>query len=293
MRAPVGVLSLVLAGLCGCGGLTTVVRDFNLTADWGDYDRLVVVSRNGSVQVAPGEVNQLELAGTLRVRGETHERAQEYLDELKIVAVADPSMPRTFRVEFVVPHDLREKSPGADLQIKVPVACAVDIDTNNGAIEVQDLPSARLDTSNGSITAVRITGAVEADTSNGRIVVREVGGPCLLDTSNGAVEVRGCAGAVTADTSNGSIRVEAAPPPDAKVHLATRNGSIDCTIAPRLAGRVDLRTSNGSLRTEFGPAAVKHLRQEKTHLEAELNGGGAGELIAATTNGSITLVLRP
>ncbi len=56
-----------------------------------------------------------------------------------------------------------------------------------------------------------------------------------------------------------------------------------------MKGHVDATTSNGRIYTDFGDAAAKVTRQTRTRLEAELNGGGAGLVLARTSNSSVTL----
>jgi len=297
---------------CGCtGGAFRATRDFALTKPWENYERIVVRSRNGRVDLAVGDGNDVRIDGKMYIQGITLQDAESNLDELAVVAEADSESAGTFRVEFQVPESLWNKSPGASFRIRVPKACAATVDTSNGGIRAAGLKGVvALDTSNGEITVEDIDGRVEADTSNGRITARNVTGDlvavtsngdakldgatgtCRVRTSNGRVELSGARGNVEAITSNGDIRVDATPATTGNVVLTTSNGSIWATLPAQMTADVRLRTSNGGVDASFGEIPLKVRQFSRRSVDVSMNGGGAGKIVAETSNGPITLRFR-
>ncbi|MBI5864470.1 MAG: hypothetical protein HZB38_08180 [Planctomycetes bacterium] len=282
-----------------------------LDAAWENYERVVVQTRNGDVdvQVVPG-------AAGVRVRGEkwagglTGEAASDLLEEIAVTVQRDPSDPHSLRIALN-PPSLDRASYGADLQIEIPTAAAAELrssngrisarglarrvvaDTSNGDVVLADVAGdAQVDTSNGNVTAERVAGSLIADTSNGNIACHAVTGQCRLDTSNGNIEVVGAKGGIHAEASNGWLRVEADPPADATIALSTSNGSMAVQLPAALRGELDLRTSNGVIQTDFGSAALSDPILSKSRMTARLNGGGPAKVIASTSNGSVTLTLH-
>jgi hypothetical protein len=303
---------LLAAAAAGCNGtLVRVSESFVLDLPWDDYQRVVVRTHNGHVELLAGETETLRVSGTKKAGGLTWGEAAENLAQLKIVAEPDETDPTTFVIELEAPASLRHKSLGASFDIRVPRACAADVETDNGHIRVRGArDSVHLRTGNGRITveqvdgrveaftsnglihAVFITGNLRADTSSGRVIVDTVDGDCRLNTSNGRIRVRKANGSVWAATSNGSIVVSATPPPDGEVVLRTSNGSISADLPPNLRGTLDIQASNGRVSTKLGDVALTGVRWSKHSFAAEMNGGGEGRVSVRTSNGSVTLNCR-
>ena len=292
------------------GGGVQATREFTMTAPWADYERVIVHSRNGGVDLVVADVPGIEIDGKLHVRGLTQAEAEANLDRLEVLAEADPLSAATFRVELKVPVDLKQKSSGASFRIKVPKACAAEIDTSNGSIHVERLAGTivlgtsngavhaadidgnlDIDTTNGRVQLDDIRGDADADTSNGAVTIEKITGKCDVRTSNGSIAIADARGNIRADTSNGGIRVDASPPADGVVLLDTSNASIKLTLPAAIAAELDLDTSNGTVRVDFGDIPKEIRRQSKTRVNATVNGGG-GRIRADTTNGSITVNFR-
>ncbi len=173
MRRSILSLSLCLlaAATAGCNGtLVRVSESFVLDLPWDDYQRVVVRTRNGHVELLAGDTEALCVSGTKKAGGLTWDEAAENLAQLKIVAEPDETDPTTFVIELEAPASLRHKSPGASFDIRVPRACAADVETDNGHIRVRGArDSVHLRTGNGRITVEQVDGRVEAFTSNGLI----------------------------------------------------------------------------------------------------------------------------
>ena len=314
MRQSIMSLSLCLlaAAATGCGATPfRASESFALDLPWDDYQRIVVRTHNGHVELLADETETIRVAGVKRAGGLTLAEARDNLDQVAIIAEPDAGDPTTFVIELEVPDSLRNKSIGASFDIRVPQPCAADIATDNGHIRFRGgKDSALLRTSNGRVTveqvngrveaytsnglihAVFITGDLRADTNNGRIIVDTIEGDCRLETSNGRIRVRKAGGSVRAITSNGSIAVTATPPPAGQVILRTSNGSITADLPPNLRGTLEIHTSNGRVSTNLDGVSLTGVRWSKRSFEAEMNGGGDGRISARTSNGSITLNCR-
>ena len=314
MRRSALILGLILMVIAATGCNSTLVRvseRFAFDVPWDDYQRIIVRTCNGNVELISDEGEGLRISGEKRAGGVTWAEARDNLDQVTIIAEPHGTDPTTFLIELIVPEPLRQKAVGGSFDIHIPQRCAVDIATGNGYIHVRGAKdSALLRTSNGRITveqvdgrveastsnglvhAVFITGDLQADTSNGRLIVDTIDGDCRLNTSNGRIHVKKAGGSVQATTSNGSITVSATTPPDGEVVLRTSNGSISVDLPPNLRGTLDIHTGHGRVSTNLDSVSLTGVRWSKHTFKAEMNGGGEGCISARTSNGSITLNCR-
>lgn len=304
-------VTALLAMCSGCSTLVTVREDYQVTRPWQGYERLVLRTENGRIELSTNTANtDVTITGTKQAGGVTTRDAEENLSRVDVRAAPDETDPKTLIVELDYPEDLRWKNIGASLRVSVPQPVSTDALTRNGSIDIRNTKSAKLrssngttiardvdgwldaQTSNGRIEAERIAGDAELQTSNGSVVVRGVGGRTRVNTSNGGIEVRDATGDVDCATSNGSIVVNAQPPVEGIVSLVTSNGGIRATLPQTLKGSVDVSTSNGSLTTNLGNATISQAQWSKRRLAAQLNGGGTGRIHARTSNGSLVLDCR-
>ena len=312
-RISIPTLALAVVVLVGCGGpFVRVSQRVDLAEPWEDYERLVIQTRNGYVELLSGGTEEIRISGVKRAGGATIGEARENLAQLAIVSGPDEVDPATFVIAVELPDGLHRKSVGVSLDVRVPERCAAEIKTgnghvraeglkdhavlrtNNGSIRVEDVQG-RVEavTHNGRVRAENITGDLEVETGNGRIVADEIAGDCHLTSSNGRVQVRRADGSVQVMTSNGSIYVEATPPPDGQVVLETSNGSIRAVLPSTLRGQLSLLAGNGGIDADLDKAITLSRPRWSTHaFEAELNGGGDGRIQLRTSNGSVALSCR-
>ncbi len=300
-------LSLLLVG-CSAN-LVRVEEKFSMTAAWSGYERVIVRTVNGRVELRSGGTeSEASITGVKRAAGPSIGEAQKNLAELKVSAAPDARDPHALLVSLEYPEALRHRNIGASFVIQTPEACAADVSTGNGEIIAEHLKGQvtlhtsnggvhatavdgplHIDTSNGDIEARDINGRVEADTSNGGVKLTQVAAGCNVDSSNGDLVLTNVHGAVRARSSNGGISLEGVPGPEDAVELDTSNGEITLKVPATLRGHLRLVTSNGRVNTTFGAMSLNNPRLGKTSVEADMNGGGAGKLHAETSNGSITI----
>jgi DUF4097 and DUF4098 domain-containing protein YvlB len=308
----IGLASLLL-GLTGCGSSPVrVTRDFSLDVPWQDYDRIIVRTVNGSVRLSHAEgAANATVSGSKQAGGLTLAEADRNVELLEVFADADPANPRRLLVELRYPDELRHRNIGASFVIGLPKPVGVDVSTGNGRIDADGLAGpallhtsngdvvlnrlsgdAEIRTSNGDVHARDVAGLLRAESSNGDIVVHGVGGDCSVETTNGGVEITQARGSIEVLTSNGRVRVEGQPPAEGRVKLVSSNGGIHATLPSSMKGKLDLSCSNGGVHTELGPMTLSRPHFSRRAIEAEMNGGGGGQIICRTSNGSITLNCR-
>jgi len=128
--------------------------------------------------------------------------------------------------------------------------------------------------------------SLDVDTTNGAIEVNGVSGMLKVETTNGHIRLDRCAGNVNASTTNGRVTAELLSVDRTRSNrLTTTNGKIVLTVPSSLAAEIDASTTNGSIDSEI---AVTTHSVGRHSLRGTINGGGA-ELRLRTTNGSIEI----
>ncbi len=286
-------------------------EDFELHVPWGDYQRFVVRTNNGSVELNRAEVDGIVIRGTKHATARTVEKAEEKLKGVRVFAAADPGDPSVFKVHLESAALLGNGGVAGSFDIQVPVACAADIQTRNGRVAVRGLEdeavletsnasvvvddvagSVQARTSNGRITARDVTGHLTADTSNGGIEAERIGGDCRLETSNGHIRANGVLGSLRVRTSNGGIGVDVSPPEGGTVDLRTSNGSIDLSLPVDIEAELDLSTSNGVVRMNMEDVPLRVRLWSQNRVKAKMYKGGGPKIAATTSNGVITVRSR-
>src|SRR6266850_814641 len=214
------------------------------------------------------------------VRIETNARgpaAQQLLDSYVLKA-----RPTNFGVELagtLPPQSARsnESQFWVQFEVTVPSSYNVDINTEVGDIETQDIGgTASLRTQGGNIRAGRIGGAGLRDASSGRLVAR-------LETQGGHIQVLDVAGDLTAFTAGG--------------HISAGNIAGDASLRTG-GGQIDFGEVRGSVHEQTGGGGIRVVTVSGP-MEVESSGGSicltrvAGSVQAATSGGTITAWINP
>lgn len=302
------VIGVTVGALTGCNSAMRVSEPYTTTFAWGEITHVEVQTFNGSIDIEPAAgLDAVSVSGEKRAGGATLEAARDNLSQIEIIAEPGAT-PATLRIVARAPLHVRHSSGGADLSIRLPAAVSatlfsangaitarglrgpLEIETSNGRIEARDMDGdLSAETSNGAITAENIRGAVDLDTSNGAIELRDVTGSCAAQTSNGRIVISGALSDVEAATTNGRVELSAAAPDGAALHARTSNGSIEITVPHSTRGRLMLKAGNGGVEAQTGVMALSSPKMSRNRLEADMNGGGAGEIVATTSNGKVIL----
>lgn len=166
----------------------------------------------------------------------------------------------------------------ADDETDVRGGCRVFILSRCSLTVAVALPSTadvRIASTNGNITASRMTGALDIGTTNGALRVMDVTGVLSLRVTNGSIEVLGAQSTeVSAVTTNGQVELDFTGPP-AEVLARSTNGGITVRVPEGDQYFLDIRTTNGALNREF--------ESDRTAERV---------IVAETTNGSISVEYR-
>jgi DUF4097 and DUF4098 domain-containing protein YvlB len=235
---------------------------------------------DGSIEVHSWDRSEVEV--------EVEKRAMEQalLDEIKVAAeqqgnrivlrVTGPSRSefRGVQVGFHI-------SPTARLRVAVPRASTLQVKTDDGSISVEDV-SGRivLRTSDGNVTASRVSGEVEVRTDDGAIRMQDASGKLDLDTRDGSIVLDARPSVLRAKTGDGSIRVQLAAETAMTDNwdLTTSDGSVTLTLPSSFDAELDAETNDGSVRGSH-PALkdsepVGEERRSRRSLRTKMGEGG-------------------
>lgn len=208
-----------------------------------------VEGRNGSLRVVQGGGGEIDCEALLTAWADTRLEAEDELAAMAVVAERSGSV---LRIHVDIPPGLHRWA--AAMNLRVPAGIALDLDTSNGRIVVEDpFPTVRADTSNAAVE-VRCAGRAE------------------LATSNGSVALSGPVADFDIHTSNASVTVDLIGDWSGRGEVRTSNGAIALSCSGRLRAAATASTSNGRIR------GVENLRRE-----------AGGFLVLRTSNADITL----
>lgn len=188
---------------------------------------LSVETTNGTVTVS-GEARE-DVAVTVTKRA-TDEQS---LEAARAVTSGGDDEPLALRAD----HGGSPSDVAIDFEVALPADVPVEtLEANNGSVELRDATGdARLETTNGTVTAERVDGYLDLRTKNGEVTARDVTGIDRAESTNGRVEVEidDLRADASIETTSGSVTVLAGEELDADVRLTTSLGDID---APALDG---------------------------------------------------------
>ncbi len=231
---------------------------------------LVVDVDFGSIDVAPGESDNVVIDAHRKISASSKEKEQEYFQKVPITITTEGDK---VIVRAVQKHESfgtqvwnllgKHSRTEARYTIRVPANFGTDLDTSGGNISVSRLTgNLKADTSGGDLNFAQIRGDIHADTSGGDIIAKDCEGTTNLDTSGGRIEVTGGRGKLNVDTSGGNVtvlnrvgdtKVESSGGKlrlgniSGKLNAETSGGSVSAILPSPLAGDVRLETSGGSI----------------------------------------------
>jgi DUF4097 and DUF4098 domain-containing protein YvlB len=176
------------------------------------------------------------------------------------------------------------------LDVTLPAGTRVVVRTENGDVVASGLAGdVSLDTSNGHVEAVDISGPLTAGSTNGSVAVSDVRADVEVSTSNGRIEVVDVAGTVTADSGNGDISVDAAT---GDASATTSNGTVEISA---VGGSVHAESSNGDV-TVTGDGEPVALTMSTSNgdeiVEGPVDPGAARTVELRSSNGDVSYLDR-
>ena len=133
---------------------------------------------------------------------------------------------------------------------------------------------------------------LDLNSVNGSISIVGVSGTQRFDTQNGAVTLRDLGGSVHGQTRNGGLNVSLAGArwDGAGLDVATSNGGVTIAIPDGYNGQLETRTINGGVRFDYPMTVVGDLTA-RDGLSATLGSGGP-TVRARTHNGRLSIERR-
>jgi TonB family protein len=245
--------------------------------------RVRVNTDPGNVHIFTNESAQVTYS--VRVEADSREPgAEQFLGEFKVSA---QKFPWGVSLEGTLPWKDFGGRFRVVYEIHVPRRSNVEVHTNGGNIELQDIegyadlfteggnitagsvdagpaPSrslagaagrmaAKLETLGGHIAVGDVNGTLRATTSGGHITTGDIKGDGILHTGGGLIRTGRISGAATLDTGGGNIHVESAA---SNVTADTAGGEIEFG---ETSGTIRARTEGGSVRIAHvsGPTSVE------------------------------------
>lgn len=291
--------------------------------------KLVVEVEFGSIEITPGQNDQVLVEAHRKVEMSSKEKEQKYLSAVPVtvttegdtIAVRAVRKKESAAKEFwnMLGHSRTE----GHYTIKVPANFNLDLGTAGGNVSASGVTGkVEVNTSGGDLTFDRIHGDLHAETSGGDVDVTDCEGQTDLNTSGGHIKVTGGRGNLEADTSGGNVTVLNRVG-DAKIgsnggklrlgnisgklSAETSGGSVSAVLSNPVAGDVRLETSAGSItvltplnaaltidaETSLGRVRsdlpIARARGGEESLKGTVNGGGT-KLVLRTSAGSIEIV---
>ncbi|MFK7956256.1 MAG: DUF4097 domain-containing protein [Lysobacterales bacterium] len=240
----VAVLSLTLAGPLMAKTLQEVTENYPLDSNGA----ISVDNVNGDIEIRAWDESDVQL--TYRITG----KSEKTLERVKVKVKADASHLRINTVHSKSNSWWGSSDGGSvSYEMKVPMGARLrSVETVNGSIEI-----------------VGVSGEVDAETVNGSIEVRGVSSDAKLSTVNGRVEAQ-------------LDRLQS----DQRVSLESVNGQILVYLPDDADVEIRAETVHGSLRNDFGLPVDKGMVGKD--LRGRLGSGG-GRLTLDTVNGSISI----
>jgi DUF4097 and DUF4098 domain-containing protein YvlB len=200
---------------------------------------------NGGVEITGWDRNEVQIDAVKTASD------QQKLDDLKIEVNAGSS---SVEIKTRYPEHLINNNPGSiQYTLHVPQNARID----------------RINLVNGSLTAQKLTGEINANLVNGKVLATDLTGEADLATVNGSIDA----------TYNSLKDVR-------EIKLKSVNGTVNLTLPPSPNADVDASAVNGTITTDF-PLTVKGHFVGKS-MSGTLGSGGV-HIELNNVNGSIHL----
>ena len=225
-----------------------------------DQPTLVLTNSNGDVHLVSGPARQITVVAHKHTFAGSEDQVQvdyQPSSDGKTLTVST-NEGSGFNFDFGVFWRI-----GVDFDVTVPAATTLNVQT-----------------SNGSVDASGITGAITLNSSNGSIQADNASGMLRLKTENGSITVSGASasGNSVFETSNGSIGFSGSLDTSGSYLFHTSNGSIDLTLPADANFQVSSSTSNGSISSDFNDVT-----------NGQVGSAPFAQVTLETSNGSISI----
>lgn len=138
----------------------------------------------------------------------------------------------------------------SDLELFVPRAASVHVQTRDGDIEIADIAVAVAGTQNGDISIERVSQAVEVGSVGGSVCIKDSTGRASVTTIGGGIEVVNLRPSASADgfeavSVSGDLNLEGVS--HAQLNARTVSGNVHLTGPLAAGGRYGFKTMSGDI----------------------------------------------
>ena len=239
---------------------------------------VTVENISGSLRLSGWDKKEVQVTGTLG-RG---------LEKVDITGSGN-----RLDVQVVYPHDCHDCG-GADLEIRVPVGCRLEVKTVSADIDASDL--------SGEGRFQSVSGEVTVATSGPSLRAKSVSGDVLIRSAGPRVEANTVSGTLTArmptlhegdfESVSGDIRIEAEIAAKGRVEAQTVSGDVELRLPATVGADFEVHSFSGGIRNDFGPEA-RRTSEYGPGRELEFsNGDGSARIYVKTLSGGVRLVKR-
>ena len=267
-----GVAVVLVNGCDGRAGNHEVESDETRTLPTVGTRKVSVKTDNGFVRVraAAEGVDSIKVHALIRARGEDEADARDCLDAIEIACPVSGADEATQEIGWAWREPRKPRwQATVSFEVSVPPELNLAVETDNGQIDV-----------------VGLTGDCQIKTDNGAIRAVAARKSLHIEATNGSVTVESPASDVRLRTVNGRLRATLTNDKRVAGTISTENGEVRVALAKTAGAQVTCRTSNGRIKNSLPLEEVE--KKGRTGLSGQLAGGGE-PLVVETTNGSITL----
>jgi DUF4097 and DUF4098 domain-containing protein YvlB len=263
-------------------------------------DTTIAFSRGGTIelQLVRGEIIVDTWArDQVRLRA-TSERSELRFDassaHLTVGLRSGSSRSGDTRFELTVPVGarVRANTTSGDIRIRGSKA-EVEVRTQRGDIELEDVGRAEITAYSGDVTATGINGELRANVLSGDVRIRQIAGDVEVKTVSGSIDLRDARSRyVRIGSTSGDIGYDGTIDANGRYELQTHSGDINLTLPANVGAQLTLSTYSGSIESDFpltllpGPHGTPGSRGRT--FEVTLGRGGA-RIATESFSGDITI----
>lgn len=298
-------LALALAALAAQAADRTADRTVDQSGRMPADGRVSIENIAGKVDVVGWDKAEIQVTGTLGEAVEELEFKAGERSQVKVVYRDDHR--RSRRRAGDADEAFRG---GADLTVRVPDGCRLDVEVVSADVRVSGLDDEIEVTAVSGGIEVRgacralvvqsVSGSVEIDGAGRRTEAGTVSGSLTVRCDDADLEVETVTGdaqvecaklrSLKASTVNGTITMKGRPGAGARIEAESINGSLTLAVPADVSAAFDISTFNGDIENAFGQKPERADKFVPGQGLKFANGGGDADVRLNTLNGKIRIL---
>jgi hypothetical protein len=161
-----------------------------------------------------------------------------------------------------------------DYEIRVPRACAIELETADGDITVEGTTGdVTIRSESGDVTLLSLRGNCAVRTVSGELSAEDISGRLAFNTASGDLTVeRSSLASCEVESASGDAEVETSLAREGQYRLKTSSGDLQLRIPSGAGASISLHTESGDVECDL-PGNITHAARNR--WEGTINGGGA------------------